>query len=180
MILDEIQTGICRTGKWFASQHSQIIPDVMTLAKGLGNGFPIGSCMAKGKAAEILTPGSHGSTFGGNPLACAAALATINTLLEQKLDQRTAELGDYFQQAFKQKLANQPAVIDIRGKGLMIGIELDRPCTELVIKALDKQLLINVTADSVIRLLPALIITDEQADKIISMVVELINTFVNK
>ncbi len=177
MILDEIQTGICRTGKWFAGQHSDIIPDVMTLAKGLANGFPIGACLAKGPAAEILIPGTHGSTFGGNPLACAAALATIHTLQEENLEQRAAELGDYFQQGFKTTLAaliEQNKILDIRGKGLMIGIELDRPCTELVKKALDKKLLINVTADSVVRLLPALITTNAQADEIIAIVSELI------
>ena len=177
MILDEIQTGICRTGKWFASQHSDIIPDVMTLAKGLGNGFPIGACLAKGIAAEILIPGTHGSTFGGNPLACAAALATIDTLEKENLEQRAAELGNYFQQGFKTALATlieQGKILDIRGKGLMIGIELDRPCTELVKKALDKKLLINVTADSVVRLLPALITTDAQADEMIAIVSELI------
>lgn len=177
MILDEIQTGVCRTGKWFAGQHSDIVPDVMTLAKGLGNGFPIGACLAKGTAAEILVPGTHGSTFGGNPLACAAALATIRTMQEQKLDQRAAELGDYFQQGFKKSLSSlisQGVVKDIRGKGLMIGIELAQPCTELVKKALDKKLLINVTADNVIRLLPALITSNAQADEIIAIVSELI------
>lgn len=177
MILDEIQTGICRTGKWFAGQHSNIVPDIMTLAKGLANGFPIGACLAKGIAAEILVPGTHGSTFGGSPLACAAALATINTMQEQKLDQRAAELGDYFRQGFKKSLASlieQGMVIDIRGKGLMVGIELAQPCTELVKKALDKKLLINVTADSVIRLLPALITSNAQADEMIAIVSELI------
>ncbi|MCW8930954.1 MAG: aspartate aminotransferase family protein [Gammaproteobacteria bacterium] len=177
MILDEIQTGVCRTGKWFAGQHSDIVPDVMTLAKGLGNGFPIGACVAKGAAAEVLVPGTHGSTFGGNPLACAAALATIKTMQEQNLEQRAAELGDYFQQGFKKVLADfitSGFVKDIRGKGLMIGIELAQPCTELVKKALDKKLLINVTADSVIRLLPALITSNAQADEIIAIVSELI------
>lgn len=177
MILDEIQTGVCRTGKWFAGQHSDIVPDVMTLAKGLGNGFPIGACLAKGPAAEILVPGTHGSTFGGSPLACAAALATIKTMQEQNLEQRAAELGDYFQQGFKKSLADlskQGVVKDIRGKGLMVGIELAQPCTELVKKALDKKLLINVTADNVIRLLPALITSNAQADEIIAIVSKLI------
>ena len=177
MILDEIQTGICRTGKWFAGQHSDIVPDVMTLAKGLGNGFPIGACVAKGVAAEILVPGTHGSTFGGSPLACAAALATIKTMQEQKLDQRAAELGEYFQNGFKKSLADlieKGFVKDIRGKGLMVGIELAQPCTELVKKALDKKLLINVTADSVIRLLPALITSNAQADEMITIVSGLI------
>lgn len=182
MILDEIQTGVCRTGKWFAGQHSGIVPDVMTLAKGLGNGFPIGACLGKGPAAEVLQPGTHGSTFGGSPLACAAALATINTLQEQKLDQRAAELGDYFQQGFKDTLADlivQGKIVDIRGKGLMIGIELDRPCSELVKQALDNNLLINVTADTVVRLLPALITSNAQADKIIATVSALITEFMS-
>ena len=182
MILDEIQTGVCRTGKWFAGQHSEIVPDVMTLAKGLGNGFPIGACLAKGQASEILVPGTHGSTFGGSPLACAAALATVNTMAEENLDQRAAQLGDYFHQGFKDSLSElieQKIVVDIRGKGLMFGIELDRPCTELVKTALDKQLLINVTADSVVRLLPALITTNEQADEIIATVSKLIIEFVS-
>ncbi len=181
MILDEIQTGVCRTGKWFAGQHSHITPDIMTLAKGLGNGFPIGACIAKGKAAEILVPGTHGSTFGGSPLACAAALATISTMEDDKLDQRALELGEYFQQGFKKSLADlidKNIIIDIRGKGLMIGVELDRPCTELVKKALDNKLLINVTADSVVRLLPALITSNEEADEIILIVSKIIHEFI--
>jgi acetylornithine aminotransferase len=153
----------------------------MTLAKGLGNGFPIGACLAKGKAAEMLVPGTHGSTFGGSPLACAAALATITTMQAQQLDQRAATLGDYFQQGFEASLADliaQGAVKDIRSKGLMIGVELNQPCAELVKQALDKKLLINVTADSVIRLLPALITTNEQADTIIAIVSDLVKEFI--
>ncbi len=182
MILDEIQTGVCRTGKWFAGQHSNIVPDVMTLAKGLGNGFPIGACLAKGIAAETLTPGTHGSTFGGTPLACAAALATLEVMEKNQLDQAAADLGQYFRQQFKASLSDliaQNKVTDIRGRGLMIGIELDRPCTELVKQALDKKLLINVTADRVVRLLPALITTRDQADEIISIVSELISDLVH-
>ncbi len=182
MILDEIQTGVCRTGKWFAGQHSNIVPDVMTLAKGLGNGFPIGACVAKGTAAETLTPGTHGSTFGGTPLACAAALATLEVMEKNQLDQAAADLGQYFRQQFSASLSDliaQNKVTDIRGRGLMIGIELDRPCTELVKQALDKKLLINVTADKVVRLLPALITTREQADEIISIVSELITDLVH-
>lgn len=181
MILDEIQTGICRTGKWFASQHCGVVPDVMTLAKGLGNGFPIGACLTKDKASEILVPGTHGSTFGGSPLACAAALATIKVMQEENLDQRAHELGKYFQQGFKKSLADlidKNIIIEIRGKGLMIGIELDRPCTELVKQALDNKLLINVIADSVIRLLPALIISNEEADEMISITSKLILQFI--
>ncbi len=182
MILDEIQTGVCRTGQWFAGQHSNVVPDIMTLAKGLGNGFPIGACLARGIAAETLTPGTHGSTFGGTPLACAAALATLEVMENNNLAQAAADLGEYFQQQFKHSLSDlieQNIVVDIRGRGLMLGIELDRPCTELVKRALDKKLLINVTADSVIRLLPALITSREQADKIIQIVSELITELVN-
>jgi len=154
----------------------------MTLAKGLGNGFPIGACLAKGVAAQILTPGTHGSTFGGSPLACAAALATLDVMEKNQLDQAAADLGQYFQQQFSSRLSDliaQNKVVDIRGKGLMIGIELDRPCTELVKQALDKKLLINVTADKVVRLLPALITTREQADEIVATVSDLITELVN-
>ncbi len=182
MILDEIQTGVCRTGQWFAGQHCNVVPDVMTLAKGLANGFPIGACLARGIAAETLTPGTHGSTFGGTPLACAAALATLEVMEKNNLTQTAADLGAYFQQQFKHSLSGlieQNIVVDIRGKGLMIGIELDRPCTELVQRALDKKLLINVTAEKVIRLLPALITSREQADTIIQIVSELITELVN-
>jgi acetylornithine aminotransferase len=175
MILDEIQTGLCRTGKWFAWQHDNARPDIMTLAKALGNGVPIGACLAVGKAATIFTPGTHGSTYGGNPLVCAAALATIETMQKLQLEQRAEQLGHYFKQQFSKLLADKDSVLDIRNKGLMIGIELKKPCTEFVQQALDKHLLINVTADKVIRLLPPLIITDQQADKIISIVCDLIN-----
>jgi len=180
MILDEIQTGICRTGKWFASQHANISADVMTLAKGLGNGVPIGACMAKGKAADVLTPGTHGSTYGGNPLVCAAALATLETMEKENLDERADQLGNYFKQQFQSQLGDKSYVVDIRNKGLMIGIELDKPCTELVKIALENKLLINVTADKVIRLLPPLIISDEQADEIITTVCQLIIRFYQK
>lgn len=175
MILDEIQTGISRTGEWFAFQHTEITPDIMSLAKGLGNGAPIGACLATGKAAEVFTPGTHGSTFGGNPLVCSAALATLDVMEKQNLTQRAAELGDYFHQQFNQKLSQESCVTDIRNKGLMIGIELDRPCTELIKQALERRLLINVTAERVIRLLPPLIISNEQADEIISIICDLIH-----
>jgi acetylornithine/N-succinyldiaminopimelate aminotransferase len=180
MILDEIQTGLCRTGKWFAWQHQNAQPDIMTLAKALGNGVPIGACLAKGQAATIFTPGTHGSTYGGNPLVSAAAIATIDTMKQEQLDIRAAQLGTYFNQQFTQKLADLSCVIDIRNKGLMIGIELNQPCAELVKLALDKYLLINVTADKVIRLLPPLIISDKQADDIINILCELITQFCNK
>jgi len=179
LMLDEIQTGMARTGEWFAFQHSDISPDVMTLAKGLGNGMPIGACLAKGKAAEVFQPGNHGSTFGGNPLACAAASAVIDTIEQQKLTQRAAELGNRLADGFISRLADIDGVKEIRSFGLMIGIELDRDCGELVTQALQKKILINVTAGNVVRLLPPLILTDAQADQIIDAVSELILSFLN-
>ena len=179
MMLDEIQTGICRTGKWFAHQHNNITPDVMTLAKALGNGVPIGACLAKGEAAKLFQPGHHGSTYGGNPLVTSAALAVIETCEKNNLDQRAAELSEKIVAGFKDKLNDLDAVVDIRAKGLMIGIQLDRPCAELVKAGLDAGILINVTAGDVVRLLPPLIISDEQADQIVNMVSNLIRTFVS-
>ncbi len=175
MILDEIQTGICRTGKWFASQHENVLPDIMTLAKGLGNGVPIGACLARGDVAKTFTPGTHGSTFGGNPLVCAAALATIDTMEKLQLDQRAKVLGEYFLQQFNEKLSNNPHVVSIRGKGLMLGLELDNDCTQLVQLALEEKLLINVTAGKVIRLLPPLTISEAEADMIIEKTCFLVN-----
>jgi acetylornithine aminotransferase len=177
MMLDEIQTGMGRTGTMFAFQQTGIVPDVMTLAKGLGNGVPIGACLARGAAAELFKPGNHGSTFGGNPLACAAGLAVIETLQKDNLMKRAELLGQRINQGFRTVLAGQPFVTDIRNQGLMIGIELDRPCGELVRMALDKGLLINVTADKVVRLLPPLILSDDEADQIVSKVSELIIAF---
>ena len=178
MILDEIQTGMCRTGKWFAHQHNGITPDVMTLAKALGNGVPIGACLAKGKAATLFQPGNHGSTYGGNPLVTAAALAVIKTCEQDKLAARAASLSDKMVADFKDSLKDLDAVVEIRAKGLMIGIQLDRPCAELVKAGLDAGILINVTAGDVVRLLPPLIISDEQADQIVKMVSELIRNFI--
>ncbi len=178
MMVDEIQTGICRTGKWFAHQHNGITPDVMTLAKALGNGVPIGACLAKGKAATLFQPGHHGSTYGGNPLVTSAALAVIETCEKDKLAARATALSERIISGFKDKLKDNNAVVDIRAKGLMIGIQLDRPCAELVKAGLDAGILINVTAGDVVRLLPPLIITDEQADKIVELVSELISKFV--
>ena len=177
LMLDEIQTGMGRTGKWFAYQHSGCMPDVVTLAKGLGNGVPIGACMARGQAADVFNPGNHGSTFGGNPLTCAAASAVINTIQQEKLCQRADQLGQSFLEGFKRELASVPAVTAIRGKGLMIGIQLDRECVPLVKAALEKHCLINVTAGNVIRLLPPLIFTDQQATQLIQTVCQLIKEF---
>jgi len=178
MILDEIQTGMCRTGEWFAFQHSDITPDIMTLAKALGNGVPIGACLAKGEASELFAPGNHGSTYGGNPLVCAAALAVVNTMKKEKLAARSKVLGQTMLAQLKNELEENPAVVDIRGRGLMLAVELDRPCTELTSQALEKGLLINVTADKVVRLLPPLIISDEQATEITQKVASLIKDFV--
>lgn len=177
MMLDEIQTGMGRTGKWFAFQHTDIKPDVMTLAKALGNGVPIGACLASGKATEIFSPGTHGSTFGGNPLATRAALTVIDVMTKKNLCANASNMGQYLLEQFKQELSSVKGVIDIRGKGLMLGIELDRDCPELVKQALDHNLLINVTAGKTIRLLPPLILGKEQADEIIKSVTILIKTF---
>ncbi len=177
MILDEIQTGMCRTGEWFAYQHSGARPDIMTVAKALGNGVPIGACLAQGEAAQIFKPGNHGSTFGGNPLACSAALAVIHTLEKEQLAARAETLGKRMLNGFAAMLEDNPQVVQIRGMGLMIGIELDAPCKELTGKALAEGLLINVTAEKTIRLLPPLIISDAQADQIVAGVTALIQNF---
>ncbi|MFT7220227.1 MAG: acetylornithine/N-succinyldiaminopimelate aminotransferase [Candidatus Azotimanducaceae bacterium] len=176
LILDEIQTGNARTGKFFCYQHFGILPDVVTLAKGLGNGMPIGVCMASGRAAEVMGPGNHGSTFGGNPLACAVGLTVVTQIEERRLADRAAELGERMMGNFRNRLGNLNNVKDVRGRGLMIGIELDSPCGDLVGKALEKGILINVTVDKVIRLLPPLIISDEEADQICDMVSELVES----
>ncbi len=177
LMLDEVQTGMGRTGAWFAHQHSGIAADVMTLAKALGNGVPIGACLARSEAASALKPGSHGSTFGGNPLACAAALAVVDTIHSQKLVARAAESGSRLVSCLKRALSGQNCVVEIRGRGLMIGIELDRPCGELVAMALESGLLINVTAERVVRLLPPLIVSDEQIEQIASTLDRLIKNW---
>ena len=180
LMLDEIQTGMGRSGKWFAYQHSKIKPDVITLAKALGNGVPIGACLARGEAATVFQPGSHGSTFGGNPLACAAALAVIDTIEKQSLVERANQLGNKLLEAFTKNLAGLVGVKSIRGLGLLIGIELDRSCKELVQQALDAGIVINVTAESVIRLLPPLIMSDEQADLLVGKLSGLIKDFLGE
>ena len=177
LVLDEVQTGLCRTGAWFAYQHENIRPDIATLAKSLGNGLPIGACLAAGTAADLFTPGSHGSTFGGNPLAAAAALTVIELMDEQKLAARAAELGTIMLARFKAELGGLKEVIEIRGKGLMIGIELARPCAELVARSLERRLLINVAAEKVVRLLPPLIISDAEMNEIVDVVCALIKDF---
>lgn len=178
MMLDEIQTGMGRTGRLFAFQHEEFQPDVITLAKALGNGMPIGACLARGAAAEMFQPGNHGSTFGGNPLACAAALTVVDTLQEQEMATRAEELGMRLMTAFELALGDQEYINDIRGLGLMIGIELDRPCGELVNMALERGLLINVTAENTIRLLPPLVLSDDEADQLVQGVTDLIVEFI--
>jgi len=177
LMLDEVQSGTGRTGKWFAFQHSNIKPDVVTLAKGLGNGVPIGVCLAAGSAAGVFKPGNHGSTFGGNPLACAAALATLAIIESENLMENAVKIGDFIRSELKVKLAAAGGVREVRGTGLMIGIELDYPCGTLTQQALDAGLLINVTHDNVIRLLPPLALKREEAEQLISILVPLIAAF---
>lgn len=178
MMLDEVQTGNGRTGCYFAYQHHHILPDVVTTAKGLGNGLPIGACLAHGKAATVLGPGNHGSTYGGNPLVCAAALVVVNTINQQRLCQNAQQMGALLLDKFNRAFEHNEAVIDIRGQGLMIGIELDRPCGELVDRARAKGVLINVTAGSVVRLLPPLIINPSQTEQLATVVIDIINDFI--
>jgi acetylornithine aminotransferase len=180
MMLDEVQSGIGRTGTWFAFQHSSMVPDVMTLAKGLGSGVPIGACVAKGAAAEVFTPGKHGSTFGGNPLATIAGLTTLKAIEEEKLRENAQQMGDLICNGLRATLNGLAGVVVIRNAGLMIGIELDRPCADLVKMALDDKLLINVTAEKVVRLLPPLIINQAEANELVNRLAALIKTFLNK
>jgi len=176
-MVDEVQCGIGRTGKWFAYQHAGIRPDVMTLAKGLGSGVPIGACLTAGPATGVFKPGNHGSTFGGNPLACAAALTTLTVLEEDNLLTRATALGDRIRARFAEQLSGLAGVADIRGSGLMIGIELDRPCGALVAAGLEAGMLINVTAEKVVRLLPPLVMADAEADELVDGVVTVVRRF---
>jgi acetylornithine/N-succinyldiaminopimelate aminotransferase len=180
MMLDEIQTGIGRTGKFLAFQHNNIIPDVCTLAKALGNGVPIGACLARGKAAHLLTAGNHGSTFGGNPLACSAALAVLETLDAENLVELARQKGQAICDGFIEHLQGNEHIVDIRNKGLMIGIELDSPCAELVKSALEQHLLINVTNETTIRLLPPLIIDEQQIKLLVDTLSALIIEYTEK
>jgi len=177
MMLDEIQTGMGRSGQWFAFQHNNITPDVMTLAKALGNGVPIGACVARGKAAQTFQPGNHGSTFGGNPLACRTALTVIDVIEKQGLVERAASLGDRILTAFQQRLKNNKYVTDIRGKGLLLAIELNQACKTLAQQALDTGIVINIANENKIRLLPPLITSDDEADLIVDKVSQLVEGF---
>jgi acetylornithine aminotransferase len=167
LMLDEVQTGNGRTGRFFAYQHTSILPDVVTTAKGLGNGLPIGACLARGQAAEAFVPGNHGSTFGGNPLACATANAVLDVIEQQRLLARATSLGERILGGLSARLKGDNRVRELRGKGLMLGIEMSEPCGHLVGAARKAGLLINVTRDNVVRLLPALTMTDKEADELV-------------
>ncbi|MNF53147.1 Acetylornithine aminotransferase [compost metagenome] len=176
LMIDEVQTGMGRTGTWFGYQHAGVMPDVITLAKGLGNGFPIGACLARGQAAELFSPGRHGSTFGGNPLACRVGCTVLDIMERDCTPQRVATLGRRLLTGLQDTLSNHPNVVAIRGLGLMVGIELDRSCKELVGLALEEQrLLITVTRDTTIRLLPPLICDEAQVDDIVTRVTHLLS-----
>ncbi len=180
MMLDEVQSGIGRTGTWFAFQHTGMTPDVMTLAKGLGSGVPIGACVAKGAAADIFTPGKHGSTFGGNPLATTAGLTTLHAIQDEKLRENAQKMGDLICDGLRSALKGVAGVMVIRNAGLMIGIELDRPCADLVKMALETKLLINVTAEKVVRLLPPLVINEAEANELAARLSVLIKQFLSQ
>ena len=180
LMLDEVQSGIARTGTWFAFQHTGVTPDVMSLAKGLGSGVPIGACVAKGVAAETFTPGKHGSTFGGNPLAATAGLITLKTIEEEALRENALKMGDVICNGLRAALNGLAGVVVIRNAGLMIGIELDRPCADLVKMALADKLLINVTAEKVVRLLPPLVINAVEANELATRLAALIKTFLHQ
>lgn len=181
MMLDEVQTGIGRTGEMFACQRDEAaVPDVMTLAKGLGNGVPIGACLVAGHATGLLGPGSHGTTFGGNPLVCQAALAVLNSIEQDNLLSHTREISDQMYQSFMSTLGDVEGVHEIRRAGLMFGIELEVPCKPLMKEALEAGLLINVTAEKVVRLLPPLIISSSEADQIVNTVSRLVKNFLHE
>jgi acetylornithine aminotransferase len=177
LMLDEVQAGMGRTGKWFAHQWAGIVPDVMTLAKGLGSGVPVGAVLAHGAAAEVLKPGNHGSTFGGNPLAMRAGVETIRIMEEDRLLDNATAVGAHLKAALQQALGGMAGVNEVRGQGLIIGVELDRPCGALIDRAADAGLLLSVTAERVIRLVPPLILTTAEADEIVALLKPLVQAF---
>lgn len=179
LMIDEVQSGIGRTGKWFAYQHAGIEPDVITLAKGLGSGVPVGACLGAKRAAGVFKPGNHGSTFGGGPLACAAAYTTLEVMEKDNLLANAMRQGEALRSGLRQALEGVAGVVEVRGMGLMVGVELDRPCGELVKQALDKGLLINVTSEKVIRLLPPLIINDAEIAQVVSILGPLVRNFLS-
>jgi acetylornithine aminotransferase len=177
LMIDEVQSGIGRTGKWFAHQWAGVVPDVITLAKGLGSGVPIGACLARGVAAKVFKPGNHGTTFGGGPLVSVATLTTLDVIERDGLLEHAARMGEAIQGGLRKALAGVAGVREIRGMGLMIGIELDRPCGEVTRRALEAGLVVNVTAESVVRLLPPLVITREQAEQLVSILAPVVKQF---
>ena len=180
LMIDEVQSGIGRTGKWFAHQWAGITPDVMSLAKGLGSGVPIGACLARGAAAKVFKPGNHGTTFGGGPLVCVAGLTTLEVIEKDGLLEHAARMGEVIQGGLKRELAGVAGVKEVRGMGLMIGVELDRPCAAIVKRALDAGLVINVTADKVIRLLPPLVISEAEARQVVSILAPVVKAFLDE
>jgi acetylornithine/N-succinyldiaminopimelate aminotransferase len=177
LMIDEVQSGIGRTGKWFAHQWAGIVPDVMPLAKGLGSGVPIGACLARGVAARVFKPGNHGTTFGGGPLVSVAALTTLDVIEKDGLIDHAKKMGEAIRGGLARELAGVAGVKEIRGMGLMLGVELDRPCGDVVRRALAAGLVTNVTADKVIRLLPPLIIKEEEARLMVSILAPIVKAF---
>lgn len=180
LMVDEVQCGLGRTGKWFVYQHAGVRPDVVLLAKGLASGVPIGACLARGAAAGVFKPGTHGSTFGGNPLACVAALTTLEAIEQEGLMENASRIGAMLLGGLRDAFGGRPGVVEVRGHGLMIGMELDRPCGELVGQALEAGLLINVTMDNVVRLLPPLVMNEAEAGQVLAILVPLVRTFLAK
>jgi acetylornithine aminotransferase len=176
-MIDEVQSGIGRTGKWFAHQWSGIVPDVMPLAKGLGSGVPIGACLARGEAAKVFKPGNHGTTFGGGPLVSIAAITTLEVIEKEGLLANAAKAGALIKDGLARELAGVAGVKEIRGMGLMLGIELDRPCGDIVRRALEAGLVMNVTADKVVRLLPPLVIKEAEAKQLVSILAPIVKAF---
>ena len=177
LMIDEVQCGMGRTGKWFAHQWAGIVPDVMPLAKGLGSGVPVGAVVAKGKAAEVLKPGNHGTTFGGNPLSMRAGIETIRIMEEDGILEHTAKVGAHLKAKLQQELGSIPGVVDVRGQGLIIGIELAKSCGVLLERAAAAGLLFSVTADTVVRLVPPLIMTEAEADEVVARLLPLVQQF---
>jgi acetylornithine aminotransferase len=177
---DEVQCGLGRTGKWFVYQHAGFLPDVVPLAKGLGSGVPVGACVAGGRAKGVLKPGNHGSTFGGNPLAMTAVATTLDTMKEEGLLENAARVGGAMREGLAAALGGVPGVVEVRGMGLMIGVELDRPCGEIVGMALEAGLVVNVTSETVIRILPALVIGEAEGRDVVERLVPLVRAFLRR
>jgi len=180
LMLDEVQCGVGRTGRWFVYQHAGILPDVLPLAKGLASGLPVGACLTAGRARGVLKPGTHGSTFGGNPLVCAAVLATLDAVDKDRLMENAVRVGDKIRAGLAAALAGLGGVVEIRGRGLMIGVELDRPCGEIAAAALEAGLIVNVTADNVIRLLPPLVMSEAEGAMVVERLAPLVHAFLAK